>query len=43
MPTGYDDEPDYGGQPPFDPNRIWPVLSAMLLAVFVWLMLRTFL
>lgn len=41
MPSGYEQEPDYGGRPPFDPNRIWPVLLSILLAVLVWLALKT--
>lgn len=42
MPSGYDNEPDYGGRPPFEPGRIWPVLLAILLATFVALALKTF-
>jgi hypothetical protein len=42
MPSGYEQEPDYGGRPPIEPNRIWPILLSLLLAVFVWLALKTF-
>lgn len=43
MPSGYEQEPDYGGRPPFEPSRIWPVLLSILLAVIVALTLKTFL
>lgn len=32
MPSGHEEEREYGGRPPFDPNRIWPVLLSVLLA-----------
>lgn len=41
MPSGYEQEPHYGGRSPFEPGRIWPVLLSILLAVFVWLALTT--
>jgi hypothetical protein len=41
MPSGYEQEPDYGGRPPIDPKRNWPILLSILLAVFVALALKT--
>lgn len=33
MLSSYEKFPDYGGRPPLAPNRIWPVLFSILLAV----------
>jgi hypothetical protein len=42
MPSGYDDEPDYGGRPPFEHQRLWPMLLSVVLAAIVALLLRRF-
>lgn len=41
MTSGNEQKPDYGGRPPIDPSRIWAVLLSILLAVLVWLALKT--
>lgn len=42
MVSGYDKEPDYGGRPPFEPNRLWPMLLSIVLAAVVAVILRSF-
>lgn len=41
MPSDYEQEPEYGGRAPFDPNRIWPVFLSVLLVAVVWLASKT--
>jgi hypothetical protein len=42
MPSGYEQSDDYGSLPPFDPNRIGPVLFLILLPEIVVLLLRPY-
>jgi hypothetical protein len=42
LASGYDKEPDYGGQPPLEPTRLWPMFLSIVLAAVVALILRDY-
>jgi len=42
MASGYDKEPYYGGRPPLEPTRLWPMFLSIVLAAVVALVLRNY-